>query len=100
MAANSLPTNDEDRQDNRRRRQVLATLTISLERLDFPLLETSGEWVVHGFSYANYLDELGETAQNDIYSKSSVDNPMRDVFRKTRQFLMRPMISLRTRRSR
>ena len=59
-----------------------------LEGLDFPLLETDDEWVVHGFSYANYLGELGDTAQSDIYSKSSVDNAMRDAFRKTRQFLM------------
>ena len=59
-----------------------------LEGLDFPLLETADEWVVHGFSYANYLDELGQSAQSDIYSKSSIDNAMRDAFRKTRQFLM------------
>jgi acetamidase/formamidase len=59
-----------------------------LEGLDFPLLETDEEWVVHGFSYANYLGELGDTAQSDIYSKSSVDSAMRDAFRKTRQFLM------------
>ena len=59
-----------------------------LEGLDFPLLETDSEWVVHGFSYANYLDELGENAQSDIYSKSSIDGAMRDAFRKMRQFLM------------
>ncbi|MEQ9688997.1 MAG: acetamidase/formamidase family protein, partial [Bauldia litoralis] len=59
-----------------------------LEELDYPLLETDTEWVVHGFSYANYLDELGETAQSDIYSKSSIDNAMRDAFRKMRHFLM------------
>ena len=59
-----------------------------LEGLDYPLLETDSEWVVHGFSYANYLAELGEKAQSDIYSKSSIDNAMRDAFRKMRQFLM------------
>jgi len=59
-----------------------------LEGLDYPLLETDSEWVVHGFSYANYLDELGESAQADIYSKSSIDNAMRDAFRKMRHFLM------------
>lgn len=59
-----------------------------LEGLDFPLLETAGEWVVHGFSYANYLDDLGESAQSDIYANSSVDGAMRDAFRKMRQFLM------------
>lgn len=59
-----------------------------LEGLDYPLLETDTEWVVHGFSYANYLEELGESAQSDIYSKSSIDNAMRDAFRKMRHFLM------------
>lgn len=59
-----------------------------IEDLDYPLLETDTEWVVHGFSYANYLKELGEKAQSDIYSKSSIDNAMRDAFRKMRHFLM------------
>jgi acetamidase/formamidase len=59
-----------------------------LEGLDFPLLETEREWVVHGFSYANYLADLGETAQSDIYGNSSVDGAMRDAFRKMRRFLM------------
>ncbi|MEM8810553.1 MAG: acetamidase/formamidase family protein [Cyanobacteria bacterium P01_G01_bin.38] len=59
-----------------------------LEDLDYPLLETQDEYVVHGFSYANYLAELGETAQQDIYSNSSVDGAMRDAFRKMRHFLM------------
>lgn len=58
------------------------------EGLDYPLLETAKEWVVHGFSYANYLAELGSTAQQDIYSKSSIDRAMRDAFRKMRHFLM------------
>lgn len=61
---------------------------LPVEGLDFPLLETADEWVVHGFSYANYLDELGETAQADIYSNSSIDGAMRDAFRKMRSFLM------------
>ncbi|MGB3293295.1 MAG: acetamidase/formamidase family protein, partial [Phormidesmis sp.] len=59
-----------------------------LEELDYPLLETDDEYVVHGFSYANYLDALGETAQQDIYANSSVDGAMRDAFRKMRHFLM------------
>ncbi|MEM9447263.1 MAG: acetamidase/formamidase family protein [Cyanobacteria bacterium P01_E01_bin.6] len=60
----------------------------TLEDLDYPLLETKDEYVVHGFSYANYLAELGDTAQQDIYSNSSVDGAMRDAFRKMRHFLM------------
>jgi acetamidase/formamidase len=59
-----------------------------LEGLAFPLLETQDEWVLHGFSYPNYLTELGPEAQSAIYSKSSIDLAMRDAFRKTRHFLM------------
>jgi acetamidase/formamidase len=60
----------------------------ALADLKYPLLETQDEWVLHGFSYANYLAELGEKAQSDIYSKSSIDLAMRDAFRKMRHFLM------------
>jgi acetamidase/formamidase len=60
----------------------------ALEGLAYPLLETQDEWVLHGFSYANYLAELGADAQSKIYEKSSVDLAMRDAFRKMRHFLM------------
>ena len=33
-----------------------------VEDLHYPLLETDSEWVVHGFSYANYLADLGDEA--------------------------------------
>ena len=59
-----------------------------VEGLNYPLLETADDWVVHGFSYANYLEELGDTAQSDIYGQSSIDGAMRDAFRKMRHFLM------------
>jgi len=59
-----------------------------LEGLDYPMLETQDEWLVHGFSFANYLKELGPDAQSAIYGKSSVDFAMRDAFRKMRRFLM------------
>jgi len=59
-----------------------------LADLQYPLLESPDEWVVHGFSYANYLAELGDNAQGDIYAKSSLDRAMRDAFRKMRHFLM------------
>ncbi len=58
------------------------------EDLNYPLLETKDAFVVHGFSYANYLAELGDKAQQEIYSKSSIDRAMRDAFRKMRHFLM------------
>ncbi len=65
-----------------------ATLSGSLAELNYPLLETQDEWVLHGFSYANYLSELGPKAQSLIYEKSSIDGAMRDAFRKVRHFLM------------
>jgi acetamidase/formamidase len=60
----------------------------SLAGLNYPLLETQDEWVLHGFSFANYLEELGPTAQQDIYQKSSIDLALKDAFRKVRTFLM------------
>lgn len=59
-----------------------------LEKLDYPLLETQTEYVLHGFSYPNYLAELGAKAQSEVYAKSSVDLALRDAFRKLRHFLM------------
>jgi acetamidase/formamidase len=59
-----------------------------LEGLDYPLLETATEFVVHGFSFPNYLADLGSKAQSEIYAKSSTDLALRDAFRKMRRFLM------------
>ena len=58
-----------------------------LSGLYYPLLETDDAWVVHGFSYPNYLAEL-DKPQQTIYQKSSIDLAMRDAFRKMRHFLM------------
>ncbi len=63
-------------------------LTGSLATLTSPLLETQDEWVLHGFSFANYLQELGPKAQQEIYEKSSIDLALRDAFHKMRAFLM------------
>lgn len=60
----------------------------ALEALDSPMIETGDDWVLQGFSYPNYLAQLGPQAQSEIFAKSSVDLAMRDAFRKTRQFLM------------
>ena len=60
----------------------------SLAELNYPLLETQDDWVLHGFSYANYLAELGADAQQEIYSQSSVDKALRDAYHKMRHFLM------------
>jgi acetamidase/formamidase len=50
--------------------------------------ETRDAWLVHGFSFPNYLNELGDKPQSEIYAKSSVDLALRDAFRKMRRFLM------------
>ena len=59
-----------------------------LSHLNWPLLETSDQWVVHGFSFPDYLNQLGPDAQAEIFKKSSVDLAMRDAYRKMRDFLM------------
>lgn len=56
--------------------------------IDYPLVETADEWVLHGFSHPNYLKEFGNKARSAIYEKSSLDPAMRDAYRKTRRFLM------------
>ena len=43
---------------------------------------------MHGFSFPNYLADLGAKAQSEIYCKSSTDLALRDAFRKMRRFLM------------
>jgi acetamidase/formamidase/AraC-like DNA-binding protein len=68
------------------KRQELAGT--ALEDINYPLLETPQEWIIHGFSHANYLAELGDKAQSEIYKKSSLDQAMKDAFRKARRFLM------------
>jgi acetamidase/formamidase len=52
------------------------------------MIETRDAWVLQGFSWPNYLADLGADAQSEIFRKSSVDLAMRDAFRKMRHFLM------------
>jgi acetamidase/formamidase/AraC-like DNA-binding protein len=59
-----------------------------LRDLDYPMIETATEWVIMGFSHPDYLKELGEDAQSEVYKTSSIDAAMRDAFRKARRFLM------------
>ncbi len=59
-----------------------------LEQIEYPMLETQDEWLIHGFSYANFLAELGPNAQSDIFGKSSIDLALKDAFKKMRGFLM------------
>lgn len=59
-----------------------------LEGLTHPLLETNEQWSVYGFTFANYLAELGPNAQTEVAQHASIDRAMRDAFRKLRRFLM------------
>jgi acetamidase/formamidase len=61
-----------------------------LQHVDYPLLETQDEWVVHGFSYPNYLATFGTSPeqQNQVGEHASLDKAMRDAFRKMRSLLM------------
>ena len=65
-----------------------ASVMDPLRDLDYPLIETENEWVIMGFSHPDYLKELGEDAQSEVYKQSSIDAAMRDAFRKARRFLM------------
>mmetsp|Transcript_11343 Transcript_11343/g.27330 ORF Transcript_11343/g.27330 Transcript_11343/m.27330 type:complete len:288 (+) Transcript_11343:1834-2697(+) len=55
--------------------------------VEWPLLETSSEYVVHGFAYTNYLDEL-EDASTIFAEGASIDDAMADAYVKTRNWLM------------
>jgi acetamidase/formamidase len=59
-----------------------------LDGLDHPMLETRSEWVIYGFSFPNYLQQIGATAQQDVARLATLDAAMRDAFRKLRRFLM------------
>ncbi|GAB0113909.1 acetamidase/formamidase family protein [Acidisoma sp. C75] len=59
-----------------------------LRDLSYPLIETEEHWIIQGFSHPDYLADFGETAQSEVYKRSSLDAAMRDAFRKARRFLM------------
>jgi len=58
-----------------------------VQNLNFPLLETAEQFVIHGFAYTDFLEEL--TTPSDIFSVgASVDRALEDAFNKTRIFIM------------
>jgi acetamidase/formamidase len=59
-----------------------------LEGLSHPLLENEQQWSVYGFTFPNYLAALGPNAQLEVAQHASIDQAMRDAFRKLRRFLM------------
>ena len=60
----------------------------ALSRARFPDDRDQDDWVLPGFSYANYLAGARSAGPERDLRKSSIDLAMRDAFRKTRQFLM------------
>jgi hypothetical protein len=64
-----------------------AALPTLVATINFPLLENDDAYVIHGFSYTNYLTDL--EVPGDIFSVGgSVDLALADCFAKTRTFLM------------
>lgn len=59
-----------------------------LNGLGAPLIETGDAWLLHGFSYTNYLRELGRNAQSEVFKRSSLSRALRSAMRSTRKFLM------------
>ncbi len=59
-----------------------------LNGLGAPLIETADAWLLHGFSYTNYLRELGRNAQSEVFKRSSLSRALRSAFRAARKFLM------------
>jgi acetamidase/formamidase len=62
-----------------------------LDQVDYPLLETPDAWIVHGFTFRNYLAELGAEAQTKVFQLSSLDPALKDCSTKLRDFLMNGM---------
>lgn len=62
-----------------------------LEGVNYPLLETPDAWIIHGFTFPNYLEALGADAQKEIYGLSSLDPALKDSSAKLRDFLMNGM---------
>jgi acetamidase/formamidase len=63
------------------------SLPTKVQNLTFPLLETSDQYVIHGFAYSNYLDQLVD-ASTIFQEGASLDLAMADCFIKTRNWLM------------
>jgi hypothetical protein len=63
------------------------SLPTKVSTLDFPLLETLDSFVIHGFAYANYLDDL-EDPSTIFAEGASIDLAMEDCFIRTRNWLM------------
>lgn len=63
------------------------SLPKKVANMPFPLLETSSQFVVHGFAYDNFLDDL-EDASTIFAEGASLDLAFEDCFLKTRAWMM------------
>lgn len=65
-----------------------ATLPPMVQDLNYPLMETADNWLISGFAYSNYLDQL--STPSEIFSAgASVDLALENCFNNTRSFLMK-----------
>lgn len=62
-------------------------LPLKLSKLNFPLLENANEYVVHGFTYGNYLQEL-EMPSKAIYKLNNLTSTFTKTYNHTRDFMM------------
>lgn len=62
-------------------------LPVIVKELKYPLIETSDTWVVQGYTYADYLEEL-KNPMSTIYGVSSIDKAMTVAYNNTRDWMM------------
>lgn len=54
---------------------------------DFPLGETKDEYIIHAFTYTDYLEDFAENP-GDVYSNSEIDPVMKNAFTQCRKWMM------------
>jgi hypothetical protein len=65
-----------------------ASLPITVQELNFPLIETDDHFVVSGFAFEDFLDQL-EDPSSVFVKGASVDLALENCFNNTRKFIMR-----------
>ncbi|XRB04344.1 acetamidase [Pycnococcus provasolii] len=69
-----------------------ASLPAKVKSLPTPLIESSNEFVVHGFTFDDYITELGYDKPNGpdkvIYFESDINKAMVNAYENTRDFIM------------
>lgn len=65
-------------------------LPLVVDGLKQPLIETADHWVVQGYTYADYLNELPDP-MSTIYSESSIDKAMTVAYNNTRDWMMKTL---------